>query len=449
MITQEHVPPLYPPHKPSTKLDLNSPHTFFGEPLASPITLDIHTQCATAEFEEKYYYLNNTYRDITLMKRDGLTVTIGHTNSTTSKDFIIRRMLRLKSKALLSTIASLAQLGTVDSTELSEIKRCLSSVDCTRYTEASLMLDYVVTVDDIKVKGSTLYHQQTDLVLSLKGALQIEAHPYSTRFLNIGAFGQLNEYPNQRELNIKIRLVDHSNVATPRYLNLAGKVFKVMPQKDAPYRRIISSAAGKYTEKTYADYVQVFYSASNDTAVLDNDGVGTLRMTLDEDAMGLCENLHDATNPGRLDAERKRELTNLAHNLEIVRGENQRDKARLEREDLDRKEDLARQLNDLELSKMATAKQKQEMEAIQASVQLELAAAKQTQTRLDADIQKLDNEKKQLDLQKRIQDETIERERKEFDERAKRLREDQESRIRNESMYWKEFYEITLSSFQD
>jgi hypothetical protein len=451
MITHERVAPLYAPARPNTELNRQQPNTFFGEPLALPITPDVHNQCSAAEFEEKYYYINNTYREITLMKRDGLTLSIGHTNSSASKDFVIRRMIRLKSKALLSAIAALAQLGTADNAELSQIKRCLSTADCTRYSEASLMLDYVIAVDDLKAKGGTVYHQQTDLVLSLNGILQTDPHPYSTRFLNIGAFGQTSEYANQRELNVKIRLVDHSSTAGPKYLNLAGKVFKLMPQKDAPHRRITSSAAGKHTERTYEDYVQVFYSASNDTADLDNEGVGALRMTLDEakDTMGLCEHLHDATNPGRVDAERKRELSQMAHSLEVVRGENQRDKARLEREDFSRKEELSRQLTELEVAKIATAKQKQDIEAIQAKVQMEMVLAKQTQSRLDAELQQLENVKRQLDLQKKVQDEAIERERKDFDDRAKRLRDEQESRIRNEAMYWKEFYEMRSMQRKD
>jgi hypothetical protein len=78
-----------------------------------------------------------------------------------------------------------------------------------------------------------------------------------------------------------------------------------------------------------------------------------------------------------------------------------------------------------------------------------MAVAKQTQSRLDAQLQQLDNVKKQLDLQKKVQDEAIERERKDFDDRAKRLRDEQDSRIRNEGMYWKEFYEMRAMQRKD
>ena len=451
MTKRESIPHLYNTLTPEAKLHLDSPHTYYGEPVASPITTDIHAQCQEAQFEEKYYYINNTYRDVTLMKRDGLCMTIGHTNSLSSRDFIIRRMIRLKSRALLSTVAALAQLTSVESSELAEIKKCLNNIDSGKYSEASLMLDYEITTDELRAKGNTVYHQQTDVVLSLNDILRIDPHPFSARFLNIGAFGQTQEYAQQKELNLKIRLVDHSNVATPRYLNFGGKIFKLMPQKDAPYRRIQTTAQGKVVDKNYGDYVQVFFSASNDTSVVDNEGVGCIKMTLAEarDNMGLCDNIHDATNPGRVDAERKRELGLATHNLELLKGENARERAQFEKEDMARKENLAHQLHELELTKMNTAKQRQELEALQAAAQLEIAAAKHAQSQLDADLLRLDNERKAIDLQKKLQDESLERDRREFEEKAKRIREDQEARIKNESLYWKEFYEMRALQRKD
>lgn len=450
MFENETTPPLLNV-QPEAKLHLESPHTFYGEPIASPITSDITSQCESAQFEEKYYYINNTWRTITIVKRDGLCMSIGHTASQSSRDFTIRRMIKLKSTALVTTLAHLMQVNQSDSCDLAEIKKCLLHVDSGRFSEASIMLDYTVTLEDLKARGDTIYHQLIDTVISLEDIHKVDPHPYSTRFLNIGSFGQTQRYDDQKELNLKIRLVDHSNVATPRYLSFANKVFKLLPQKDAPFRRIVGSALGKAVEKNHSDYVQVFFSAKNDMSSVGGTGVGCVTMSLEEarDTMGLCDNLHDATNPARLDAERKREIIQMTHSLEIIKGENMRDRAQHEREDVERKDLLAKQTHELEVAKMATAKQKQEAEAAAALAQIELAAAKQAQAKLDADLQRLDNEKKILDMQRKTQDETLERERKEFEERAKRLREDNESRIRNDGLYWKEFYEMRSMQRKD
>lgn len=450
MIIEETVPQLHQA-KPTSRLHVNSPYTYYGDPTASPATIDLRNQMANVEFEESYHYVNNTFRDITIMKRDGLSLTLQHTASACSKDFTIRRIIKLKSRALSSAIASIASLPEIDSGELLEIKRCLANVDNGKYAEASVMLDYVITVEDLKNKGNTLYHYQSDLVISLKGVLDVEAHPYSPNFLNIGSFGDTNNYAAQKELNLKIRLVDHSATASPKYLSVGGKVFKLYPQKDAPHRSITTHSSGKKMEKTYDNYVQMFYSASNDTAVSNNVGAGCLKMSIQDarSAMGLCDTLHDAANPGRIDAERKKELTDSLHALEVLKGDNQRERSVIEKDDLTRRTLLTQQQHDLELSKMAAAKQKQELDNLQNTVQLDMAAQKQEQIRLEAALQKLDNEKKALDLKRRLQDEAIERERKEFDEKTKRLREEQEARIRNESMYWKEFYEMRSQQRKD
>ena len=443
MITEENIPPLHSV-KPTVRLHVNSPYTFYGEPTASPLTSDMRAQMAATEFEETWYYINNSFRDVTIMKRDGLTFTLPPTASAFSRDFTIRRVLKLRAKALSTAIAAIAQLPDVDSAELHEIKRCLSNVDNGKYAEASIMLDYVITVEDLKNKGNTLYHYQSDLVVSFKDILTVDAHPYSTNFLNVGTFGVTNEYSQQKELNLKIRLVDHSPTASAKYISVAGKVFKLYPQKDAPHRTIVAHAPGKRVEKNYADYVQVFFSAANDAGASNQQGVGAIRMSAQEakSSMGLCDSLSDAINPSRIEAERKKELADSLHALELLRGENQRDRTLSEREEMIRKADLTAQQHELELSKMAALKKKQEIEAAQHALNMEVADQKQKQSKFDADLQRLDNDRRTLEMQRRNQDEVLNRERQEFEEKSKRVREDQEARIKNEALHWKEFYEM-------
>lgn len=451
MIVQEKIPSLLNKAVGDVRLHLSNPNTYFGEPNTSPITADIQAQCQEAEFREEFFYINNTYREVTMMKRDGLTMSIGHTNSRTSKDFVVRRAIRLKRAALLSTLATLANFTSTDNAELAEIKKCLSHVDTGRFSEASLMLDYVISVDELNAHGGTVYHQQCDVVLSLKDAFNIDPHPYSSRFLNIGNFGNTKDYAYQKELNIKIRLVDHSSAAGPRYLALGNKTFKIMPQKDAPYRRISTTVAGKTVERDSANYVEVFYSACSDTALIDNKGVGWLKLSLADakDELGLYDSLADAANPSRLEGERKRELTSLQHALEVLRGQNSRDKARQEQEDLQRREALTASLHELEVAKLATVQQKQEIDTASNKLQLEIAQAKAAQAVLDSEFQRLDNERRTLDLQRKSQDDLLERERKEFESRAQRLRDENEARLRNEGLYWKDFYEMRAAQRKD
>lgn len=430
MITSESIPALAEAIKPVTRLHLNSPHTFHGEPFASPLANDLKAQMDASEIEEKYYYINNTHKPITIMRRDGLAVTIAHKNSYTSSDFTVRKVIRFRGLALESAIASLHTIEDIDTAELTELKRCLCGLEYGKYTEASVMLDYVITLKDLQAKGGMIYHYQLDLSVSTKDAVHAPPHPYSGRFLRIGGFGETNEYTDQNELNLKIRLVDHSSLAAKKYINIAGKVFSLNAQKDAPYGCITAKINGKRTEKKYSDYLQIFYSAKNDPQVIDNTGVGHMRIALAEakETMGLYDSYADALNSGNIEASRKEKLTEQLHEVELLRGENTREKARIDKDEMVHKENLARQ--------------RQELEVMQSAVQADMALQKQIQARLDVQLQGLENDKRILEIQRKAQDETLDREKKEYTEKLSRIREDQEARIKTEALHWREFYEM-------
>lgn len=430
MITSESVPPLADSPAPFARLHLNSPHTFHGEPVTSMLSHEMRKQMESAELEEQFYYINNTYKPITVTKRDGLAITISHKTSHSSCDFIIRRVLKLNGMALESAAACLRNMADLDTEELAELKRCLCNVDYHSYSEATVMLDYVVTSKDLANKGGVIYHYKLDTLISTQDVSAGNTHPYSTRFKNIGAFGNTLEYKNQEELNIKIRLVDHSPTACKKYINIAGKIFCLTPQKDAPAASITAKINGKRTEKRYNDYLEIFYSAKRDPELINNVGVGHKRVALEEAKETAClyETYADALNSGDADMVRRERLTQHLHDVELLKTQNMLEKNRLEKEEMARKETLAKQRHDLE--------------ELQAKIAAQAAAQKQAQAALDAKLAQLDNDRKILEMQRKAQDETLDRERREHQEKINRLREDNEARIKNESLYWKDYYEM-------
>lgn len=430
MVLTETIPPLAESSQPTTRLHLNSPYTFHGEPIASPLVNDMRKQMDSTEFEEQYYYINNTHRPITIMKRDGVAITIDHKHSYTCADFTVRRVMKLKGMALQTAVACLTSMTDLETEELSELKRCLCNVDYKSHSEATVMLDYVITPKDIADKGGTVYHYKLDLLVSTKPTPLTIMHPYSARFRNIGPFGNTTEYKHQEELNVKIRLVDHSPTACKKYINIAGKIFCLTPQKDAPASTITSKINGKRTEKVYNDYLEVFYSAKNDPELVNNFGVGHKRVSIEEakESMALYDSYTDALNSGDVDMARREKLTQRLHDVEMLKTQNMLEKNRLEKEEMARKE--------------AMAKQRHELEQLQATIAAQAAEQKQSQAALDAKLLQLENDRKILDMQRKAQDEALERERREHQEKINKLREDNEARIKNESLYWKDFYEM-------
>lgn len=422
MINTEAIPALAASVKPDARLHLNSPHTYYGEPVAAPVTSEIKAEIIGSSIEEHYYFINHTHLPVTVSRRDGLPMVVAPTRSSITSDFIIRRVLVLKTLSLQTAIASLQAMSDVNNKELEELKRCFRHVGA-QHREASIMLDYAVSVKDMQDKGGSVYHYQLDVALSFKDAATAPAHPYSHRFANIGGFGEVHRYADQTELNLKIRYVDHSQTASRKYINIAGKVFALTPQKDAPYGRISARVNGKITERVYPDYLEVYYSANADPNVVDNTGVGHMRVAIEEakETVGLYGTYDDAKNAGNIEATRKEKLNRMLHETEVMKATIARERAKLDQDEL-----------------------KYRTEMIEAKRQLE-----NDQARIAQEQAALDRDRKTMEQQRKVQDDQLERERKDHQERLAAMREERESKYRQEQLHWKEFYEMRQMTRRD
>lgn len=444
MFTQEIIPAIVADIRPLVKAEVGSPYTFYGEPKAASMTLDSQLQMSLVEYKEEIYYINNTYKPITVTKRDGLSVTIPRTNSVHTRTFMIRKIIEFKAAALRSALECVTSIKDIDSGDLVELKRCLLQLQAKKFGEASIMLDYIVDYDNLIAKGGCIYHQQMDVVLSVKDCLHAEVHPFSTRFLNVDRFGKTEHYGEQNELNIKIRLVDHSVTAEPKYINVFGKTLKLKPQKDSPHRHLVSSVGGKKVESTYEDYLQIFYSADNDPEVIKNKGVGTFSVTLEEakESLGVYDTYADAINSGDIEASRKEKLTKMLYEVELLKSETARQKALFEQQEMQHKEHMADQNRRLEIEKNEISRKKQELENFNLELQNRAAIQKEAQSKIDAELLQLENAKTMLNMQRKSQDEDLSRARAEYTDKLAQNRSEHETRMKNESNYWKDYYEM-------
>jgi hypothetical protein len=432
MQTHEIIPAVVDDKVPSLRLHVGSPYTYYGDPLVSPVTLDTKLQMNMCEIKEEYFYINNTYRPITIVKRDGLAVNIGHVDALTNNTFTIRKILTFKAQALRSAIVYLNNISENECADLIELKKALTGIQRSNYSEASVIIDYVVTVAAIVAKGGCIYHQQGDIVITFKEPSVAEAHPYSSRFLNIKTFGNTKDYRHQDELNIKIRLVDHSPMASDRFINIAGKTFVLKPQRDSMHRTISSVVNGKRVETTHEDYLQIFYSVKNDPAIIEGEGVGNFTMSLADakENISFYDTHIEAINSGSIEMTRKEKLMTLTHEVELIKASVVKQKALLDQEEIETKRQLNIQQQALENEKNDALRRRLELESINLRLQAEAAQQKETQTRLDAQMQALENSKRLLDMTKKSQDEDLARSRAEF-----------ENKMKNDNLYWKDFYE--------
>ena len=434
----EKVVDLHKSDKLNIRIHSSNNSTFFGTPYATETTIDLIAELNNAEYKEEIYYINNTYKTISLMNRNGIVISVPYTSSCSSRDFIIRKVLQLKKHSLESLVRYIQSLSDLDNAELLQIKKLLININLNTLNGCSIMFEYRVTIEELKKYAGTLYHYNTDLVISFSDIISINQHPYSNQFVNIGSFGVENDYSQQTEFNIKLRYVNHESNATPVFVNLLGKVFTLYPQKDGPARKLkLRDKSGKSVYSEFKDYLQIFYSSKNDPDGNNPNGVTPIKLSIEEakETIGLFNTYSEAVYASNSEINRKEELLRLTHQLEILRHENSIDKTKLEREDLERKSILAKESHELEL-------QRKQIDA-------EAIRLKHQQTKLDEEILRLENEKRELELKRRKQEDKINRENKFYDEQLKRAREENETRLKAEQQYWKDYYETKQQMRKD
>jgi hypothetical protein len=427
-LTTEVTPSLNYRQNVDIKIHLQSTRTFYGLMDSTPETLEIKEQMRSAEYSVEYYFINNTYKDITVMNRDGLAVTVKHKPCINNPNFIIRKVITFRNTGLKSAIACISSMRNITDDELLKIKQVLSNIDIKKFTDTSLMLDYPISIEDISVdKNSTIYHYQTDTVVSLLSSTEVSPHPYSSRFVNIGMFGLKNEYEFRAsdDFHLKIRYVNHSRTAGPKFIKIAGQVKQIFPDRTAVVRVIKLPTFCKNKEYVGTDYVEVITTAKNNPSFDDDRGVISKKYSL-EDAktiLGMYDTYLEATTNGDIDSVRKRELADLEHQLSINKLKLQQDKLEADKELDNRKAIINNQLLEIEQTKLDLQKERNILDR-------QKHDQEERQKTLDAEILALQNQRRLLEMQRSQQDNDLERERQEHT-----------FQLKQEQIKWQDYYE--------
>lgn len=441
MIRHEVVPPVQHAGRPQIELQLGdfNPYKAYkrpvhGYPVVESPTIESQQESARAYVTQETTFLNYTHVPITIRMRSGLAMSVPSTPSSMS-DFVIRKVMKFKEATFASIVTALKAIRHIEDAELHEIKQRLSHVRKDSFESVNLLVDYRFRFADIQDKAGTVYHHESDCVISLKSVTDVEQHPCSAQFLNIGAFGNENRYRDQPEFNLKVRYVNHDPNAGVKYMHVLGRVYRLIPQRDAPARIIVFGGGDKKpTTRHYTDYIQLFYSARHDPTIEGGSGVKDLKMSLAEAqaAWGVYDSYEEALAQGMADANRKRELLEMQHDLEKV-------KISLEK---------TKQENAIEQANNARERQRLEQEFAERQAELKRRQQEYEERMHQLDIQRRALEivrKDQEDLLKReyeIHKHRIEMERDQLDHDLKRQQAEQKDRLEERSARRKDWSEI-------
>ena len=411
IVTEEIIPNLGSSQKCKTKLYINK-NTYYGKCLTSSSDKSVHDENSDSQVKTEMYYINNTSRDITIMGRDGLAFIIKSRPMINKSNLIIRKVYTMRGLGLKSAIKCINSIKNIEAEDLEQIKENFTSLSVDDFTDIKIVLDYEINIDVINSnREKTIYHYQTDLIVSLKDVVDVPSHPYSSRFANVGSFGINREYKDldKNNLQIKIRYVDHSPHSSAKYINILGQVKVLYPEKDAPFRMLkIRGVNNKNVELTTTDYIEIFSTVKNDINSSSNsEGIKVERYSLQEakELFGIYDTFIDAVSNGNIDAVRKKELTDLEYNLNLSKIQIQTDKAQFDRESDERKRELTELQNKLQQDRHLFDLEKQDLEKNKLTIERELNDIKNMKLILDTRMgyQTLDVEMHKQDMNLRMQ----------------------------------------------
>lgn len=349
------------------------------------------TDIYLTDFSENWMYFNFLPQSVYVRDRVGLCVKISPTVGTTHHGFTIRRVMRFAGHSLDKLLTDLSNEHSVSNEELHGVRQVIykelngsTTFHAKRAGEFFVSIDYQFDAQEFERLGESFYHFQSDKIVSIKEGAEALAHPYSFKHVNVGAFGHTEFYSDQRELNFKIRYVNHAQNAPPLYINCLGQVYKLMPQKDAPlqsFRVVKKDTQGALQDCKFVqrNYVQVFYSKHLvDGSTQKGVGVQTFEIEDAKKVLGLfstpeqAASFGDAENIYRIQIrDKEAKIQELKQTFEMDRIERQSQlehlthqnkltQANLERENLEAKAKLQEATIELEAmkAKMAVEKQK-------------------------------------------------------------------------------------------
>lgn len=297
-------------------------------------------------------FFNGLNRDVVVINRFGVRYRIPSDPLAVNRNLIIR----YTDRAHCSVISTTEGLWSVDGQIMKGAgQRTLANTfgnEPTGRSFRSRAVDCVVSPEELHHYGPTLYLRELDIVVTTAVDDPRIYHPFSAKGQENGLC-EYAERENRDGFHFRIRIIDHNGVYGPRYVNLAGQVFKVPVGLDddlddgvyltrSPAATSeITDGTGAYSERfdfSEADAALKLYRTYAEAAALGSPEEALNRELQErKQALALAE-----IQFKELKAQRDAERDQHARNLEREREEAKRKQALLDDELSRRKFELTR-----------------------------------------------------------------------------------------------------------
>lgn len=291
----------------------------FGSPVAVSVSPGDWLQ-SYSPIETKFSYINNLPYPVTIVLRSGMRFEIPSVPSFTSNKFIIRLEISIQPDVKQNVARSLIAIPESSSVELKLLRECFRNSKTPGRNV--FYIDYPIEMGTLANYGGAAYIHDTDCVVALCRVEEAPPHPHSVEGMRAGLIQDNDAVKHGVGFGLSIDIVDNMDKTGPKYLNFCGDVHKIAPRKDKTKRCGI-------------------YVVSNRPVVgeLSNTSVDLFYRELQPEEiakMGLFDSYTEALNFGDVNTTRKRELAEMEHNIQRLKGENTSLKQRYDSEMLEK-----------------------------------------------------------------------------------------------------------------
>lgn len=211
-------------------------NVYFGAPIVRVGVYPAERPYDLSPVEIKQEFINELHENVTIVLRNGLPFQIRGKKGQARRRLTINYTIVISGEAMHETANVLAQITSKSPVTMRVLKQAYES-HARNYSPNQpivLKLEYVVTKEDLRKYGNSLYHHGLDCWISTVETTNYAVHPYSEEGMLQGTIW--NNTPEQVKGGgalYAVEIVDNLGVFGDRYLNIANEVYPVRAKKDA------------------------------------------------------------------------------------------------------------------------------------------------------------------------------------------------------------------------
>lgn len=269
--------------------------TLFGEVKVSPDRLsDRRVDYSPIEF--KFSYINNLPVPITVKQKSGLTFVLPALPVLTSNRFIVRMEIVILESVRPSVARFISTVNQESSPELQAMREAYEAQLNNYGRGAKLVLDYPISLEQLKQYGGTVYHSDLDILISLLDQDEVAPHPYSEEGQRAQMVIGIPGVTDSDDFCYTIHMVDNTGKRATRFLNVGNNVYKVTAKKDITKRNGIYVVSNRFVDgdQSTKDFITKYYGYD-----------------VDEESLGLYRSYDEALHFGDLASGKKADLIKM------------------------------------------------------------------------------------------------------------------------------------------